>query len=61
MDDIVTEEEKKSKGGRIRETVKFPYFVLAFSIILTVGIGEKRVKAEDFALLTRRGDTRLKY
>jgi len=31
------------------------------SIILTVGIGEKRVSLEHFAVYTRRGDLRLKY
>lgn len=31
------------------------------SIILTVGIGEKRIKVQDFVLTTRRGDSRLKY
>lgn len=31
------------------------------SIILTVGIGEKRIKVQDFVLATRRGDSRLKY
>lgn len=29
--------EKKSKTGRIRESVRFPYFVLFFSVLLTVG------------------------
>lgn len=31
------------------------------SIILTVGIGEKRIKVQDFVFSTRRGDLRLKY
>lgn len=31
------------------------------SIILTVGIGEKRIKVQDLVLTTRRGDSRLKY
>ena len=31
------------------------------SIILTVGIGEKRIKVQNFVLTTRRGDSRLKY
>ena len=31
------------------------------SIILTVGIGEKRIKVQEFVLTTRRGDSRLKY
>lgn len=31
------------------------------SIILTVGIGERRIKVQDFVLTTRRGDSRLKY
>ncbi len=29
--------EVKTKNGKIRESVKFPYFVLFFSIILTIG------------------------
>lgn len=31
------------------------------SIILTVGIGEKRMNLHDYSLTTRRGDSRLKY
>ena len=30
-------EREKSKGGKIREGVKFPYYVLFFSILLTIG------------------------
>jgi NADH-quinone oxidoreductase subunit J len=50
---------------------RYPHFVIfsAFilllamlgSIILTVGIGEKRISVQDFTLYTRRGDLRLKY
>lgn len=31
------------------------------SIILTIGIGEKRIKMQNFVFSTRRGDRRLKY
>ncbi len=31
------------------------------SILLTVGIGEKRINVQNFVLSTRRGDARLKY
>ena len=30
-------EEKKTKGKKIRESLKFPYYVLFFSILLTIG------------------------